>query len=66
MKPPKPSAATCPMCQSTYEHEWDGEEWVVDAEWWHTEVHPFLDSRSCWLKAEGYTYDREQQRWVRP
>jgi hypothetical protein len=55
------------MCQRTYEFEVDedGDWWPGSAEWWSTGAHPFLCHRGCWLKAEGYTYDREAGRYVR-
>lgn len=64
----QPMPLTCPSCLREYEFEpdGDGDWWPGAAEWWHNGEHEFLCSRVCWMKAEGYAYDRELGRWVRP
>lgn len=68
MTAPQPAPITCPSCLRVYEFELDGDGdwWPGAAEWWHNDDHDFLCSRVCWMKAEGYAYDRKLGQWVRP
>jgi hypothetical protein len=63
----QPPPVTCPSCGDTYvfERDEDGDWWPGHAEWWMNDEHPFLCSRRCWLKAEGYQFGREAGRWVK-
>jgi hypothetical protein len=55
----KPDALMCPVCRDVYPFEWDGEEWMVDAEWWRWGAYDFLCSRRCWIKARREIDDRD-------
>lgn len=65
----KPEPEECPECRQLTGYVWDEEVrmWVLDGEWWYSEVHHvrYADSRRCHFRlcakalgAQGLTFQQ--------